>query len=228
VNAIAVFELFVARRYLVAKRRQAIVSVVTVISVLGVAAGVTALIVALAINNGFRQTLQSLLLGATAHVTVLEKQPGSGIEDWADLAAKLKSVPGVASVAPAVYGTVFFAGPLQSTGGVIKGKADGPADGVQLGAKLAQSTGMRPGSRVTIISPQGELTPFGPRPSYFPMRVSGTFETGFYEIDSSWAFTSLDTAQKILATGNVVNAIELQLQDAQQAQAIADGLSTVV
>ena len=76
------FEFFVALRYLKAKRKQAVISVITVISVAGVAAGVMALVVALAVNNGFRNTLQRSLLGATAHVTVMEKQPGTGIEDW--------------------------------------------------------------------------------------------------------------------------------------------------
>ena len=87
------FELFVARRYLRAKRKQAMISVITVISILGVAAGVMALVIALAINNGFRSTLQTNLLGATAHVTVLEKEPGPGIENWRELTAKLQQDP---------------------------------------------------------------------------------------------------------------------------------------
>ena len=79
------FEFFVARRYLRAKRKQAVISLITVISVVGVAAGVMALVVALAINNGFRNTLQKSLLGAYAHVNVMEKEPGSGIENWSEL-----------------------------------------------------------------------------------------------------------------------------------------------
>jgi lipoprotein-releasing system permease protein len=80
------FELFVALRYLRAKRKQAVISVITIISILGVAAGVMALVIALAINNGFRGTLQRNLLGATAHVSILEKEPGYGIENWRALA----------------------------------------------------------------------------------------------------------------------------------------------
>ena len=221
VSTVTVFELFVARRYLTAKRKQALVSVITVISIAGVAAGVMALIIALAINNGFRQTLQGLLLGATAHVSVLEKQPGEGIQNWRELSAKLRGVAGVTQVAPVVYGSVFYSGPMQSSGGILKGIPDGATEGITMGSKLARATGMMPGARITVISPQGELTPFGPRPSYFPMRVAGTFETGFYELDAQWATTSLANAQKVLSTGDVVNSIELKVSDIQQAPQIA-------
>lgn len=229
-GTLSTFELFVARRYLVAKRRQAIVSVITVISIAGVAAGVAALVIALAINNGFRQTLQGLLLGAREHVSVLEKQPGNGIENYRELIAKLRSVPGVKSVAPALYGSVFFAGPMQSAGGVLKGTADRAVakDEAVLGAKLAAQTGMMTGSRVTIISPQGELTPFGPRPSYFPFRVAGTFETGFYDLDATWAFTSLENAQRVLATGDTVNVIELKLDDVRRADEISRTIEPLI
>lgn len=232
------FEFFVARRYLVAKRKQALVSIITVISVIGVAAGVMALIVALAINNGFRQTLQRLLLGATAHVSILEKKPGGGIAGWRSLTEQMAARPDVRSAAPALYGGVFFASPVQSAGGVLKGVPapdedlrpflkEGAFDldsGVVVGAKLARSAGLMLNSRVTVISPQGELTPFGPRPSYFPMKVVGIFETGFYDLDSTWAVTSLSNAQRILAIGDVVNSIELKLDDIEQAGALADAL----
>src|ERR1700737_900331 len=94
------FELFVAGRYLRAKRKQAVISVITVVSILGVAAGVMALIIALAINNGFRGTLQRNLLSATAHVSILEKEPGYGIEHWEALLPKLRALPHVTAAAP--------------------------------------------------------------------------------------------------------------------------------
>ena len=97
------FELFIARRYLRAKRKQVVISVITAISVIGVAAGVMALVIALAINNGFRDTLQRNLLGATAHVSILEKEPGTGIEHWEQLAPQLARIPHVKSAAPALY-----------------------------------------------------------------------------------------------------------------------------
>jgi lipoprotein-releasing system permease protein len=239
------FELFVALRYLKARRKQVVISVITAISVIGVAAGVMALIIALAINNGFRNTLERNLLGATAHVSILEKEPGPGIADWRELAAKLRKLPHVVSVTPSLYGHVFLTGPLQSAGAVLKGIAPGSEGetmgvlrylkegsleglketsglpGIILGSRLAQSTGMMMRSVVTVISPQGELTPFGPRPSYYRFRVAGIFESGFYELDSAWAFTSLKSAQKVLSVADVVNAIELRLDNIELAPEVA-------
>src|SRR5277367_3419481 len=107
------FELFIARRYLRAKRKQVVISVITAISVIGVAAGVMALVVALAINNGFRDTLERNLLGATAHVSILEKEPGEGIENWEKLAPQLAKIPHVKSAAPALYESGYLSGPIQ-------------------------------------------------------------------------------------------------------------------
>src|SRR3981189_3077207 len=108
------FELFIARRYLRAKRKQVVISVITAISVIGVAAGVMALVIALAITNGFRNTLQRNLLGATAHVSIMEKEPGPGIGNWREIVQKVEKVPHVASATPTLYGTVLFSGPIQS------------------------------------------------------------------------------------------------------------------
>src|SRR5262250_3458586 len=96
------FELFVATRYLKAKRRQAFIGVITGISVLGVAAGVASLIIALAINNGFRQDLQQRLLGSTSHVSLLRVQ-SDGIKGWSSLLQRLSKQPHVAAAAPAIY-----------------------------------------------------------------------------------------------------------------------------
>lgn len=230
------FETFVARRYLRAKRKEAVVSIVTVISVVGVAAGVMALIIALAVNNGFRNELQKNLLGATAHVDVLEKEPSTGIENWEALAAKLRNVPHVVAVAPALYSPIFFQGPVLSKGGILKGvdvdlelqttdilhrMQSGSADrlkkqdafpGIIMGSTLARDTGMTLNSVVTTVS-QGEMTPFGPRPNVRKFRVVGIFETGFFQLDESWAFTSLSSAQQALSLPDVVNEIELKLDD---------------
>src|SRR6266853_4744638 len=98
------FEFFVAARYLRAKRKQAVISVITVISIIGVAAGAMALVIGLAINNGFRSTLQRSLLGATAHVMLLEKEPSEGIANWVDLDPQLRKLDHVVRVAPVLYG----------------------------------------------------------------------------------------------------------------------------
>jgi len=241
------FELFVARRYLKARRKEAVISVITAISIVGVAAGVMALIVALAINNGFRDTLQRNLLGAMAHINVQEKEPRNGIENWEALTARIRQVPHVIAAGPALYTPIFFSGPVQSQGGILKGveigaemqisdtlrhlkagsvdrlraAADGGLPGIILGARLAEDIGMLQNSMVRVTSPQGELTPFGPRPSIRRFRVVGIFESGFYEIDDKWAYTSLEAAQQALSLQDVVNQIEVKLDDLNRAPEVA-------
>ena len=239
------FELFIARRYLRAKRKQVVISVITAISVIGVAAGVMALVIALAINNGFRDTLQRNLLGATAHVSILEKEPGTGIEHWEQLAPKLSRIPHVKSAAPALYESGYISGPVSGAGVAIKGvdvrpsapiadtlrhlktgsleglRTSGDLPGIVLGSRLAENIGAVTGKQVTLVVPNGELTPFGPRPSYVRLRVVGTFESGFYDLDANWAFLSLTDAQKAFDLTDVVNSIELMLDDIYQAPEVA-------
>lgn len=248
------FELFVANRYLRAKRKQTAISVITVISVLGVAAGVMALVVALAVNNGFKITLQDSLLSATAHVTVREREAGPGIRDWQRLIPALKAVPHVKSADPGLYGPLLLTGPDRSQGAVVKGvdlatsgglgdtlvhlKQGRIADidatvqgfpGIVLGAKLAEKVGMKLNDVVKVMSPQGDITPFGARPAIYSFRVVGIFESGFYELDDQWAYLSLKNAQKVFSLEDVVNTIEVKLDDPdlapEAAQAIAKILS---
>src|SRR6202035_1013263 len=119
------FELFIAARYLRAKRRQAVVGVITAISVIGVAAGVASLIIALAITNGMRRDLQERLVGATAHVDLM-RIAGDGIREWWPLLAKLRKVPHVTAAAPGLYGQVLISRGARSGGALIKGVV--PAD----------------------------------------------------------------------------------------------------
>ena len=230
------FEAFVARRYLRAKRKEAVVSVVTAISVIGVAAGVMALIIALAVNNGFRNELQKNLLGATAHVDIEPKQYGDGIENWRELIVKLRKLPHVIGAAPALFSQVFVQGPMLAKGAVLKGidvdtelqvadilkhlkagslerlKARGALPGIILGSGLARDTGMVLDSVITITC-QGELTPYGPTSKIQRFRVVGIFESGFFQYDDIWAFTSLPSAQQALSLSDVINQIELKLDD---------------
>ncbi|GGA57453.1 ABC transporter permease [Edaphobacter acidisoli] len=114
------FELFIAARYLRAKRRQAVVGVITLISVIGVAAGVASLIIALAITNGMERDLQSRLIGSTAHVSLM-RVAGDGIRDWRPLLEKLRHVPHVTAAAPGLYGQVLVSRGVRSGGALIKG-----------------------------------------------------------------------------------------------------------
>ncbi len=114
------FELFVASRYLRAKRRQAFVGVITLISIAGVAAGVASLVIALAINNGFRQDLQERLLGSTSHINLLRVR-SDGIRDWQTLMQRLSKEPHVVAAAPAIYEQVLISRGPRARGAVLKG-----------------------------------------------------------------------------------------------------------
>jgi lipoprotein-releasing system permease protein len=244
------FEFFVAARYLRAKRKQAVISVITVISIIGVAAGAMALVIGLAINNGFRSTLQRSLLGATAHVMLLDKD-SEGISNWAELVPPLRKIPHVVNASPVLYGKVLLAGPLgggQAEGAEMKGiPVDSPPEmllhlkqgsfeelknteglpGIILGANLARNTGMMLHSVVNIIPPQGELTPLGVKLVSYKFRVVGIFESGFYEVDAFWAFMALKPAQQVLSVENVVNTIELRLDDIYEAPQVAQAAEKI-
>ena len=240
------FELFIARRYLRAKRKQVVISVITVISVIGVAAGVTALVIALAINNGFRSTLQRDLLAATAPVSVLSKESGEGIEGWQETARKLAALPHVTSASPGLYDNGIVTGPIDNDFVEIKGipagsgaaapgsllhlKAGSLADlpsqpgelpGIIIGSRLAEKIGAVAGKPVKLIIPNGELTPLGVQPSYVRLRVAGVFETGFFDMDAHWCYMALADAQKAYNVGDVVNSIELTLDDIYKSPEVA-------
>lgn len=245
------FEWFVAARYLRAKRKQAVISVITIISVIGVAAGVMALVIALAVNNGFKNTLQRNLLGATAHVSILNRG-SEAIHDYEKLTAKLAKLPHVRRASPALYGPVFITSPVNSSGAELKGvdvnvaepgfdvlrhlkqgsfdalRENGRFPGIILGSGLAENCGAKLNSLVTVISPQGEMSPFGLEPKYLHFRVVGIFESGFYNFDSAWAFTSLKAAQKTFSLNDVVNSIELKLDNPDHAPEVAKECEAVI
>jgi lipoprotein-releasing system permease protein len=244
------FEWMVALRYLRAKRKQTVISVITVISILGVAAGVAALIIALAINNGFQSALQASMLSATAHINILERNPEFGIADWEQLIPKLLKLPHVVSATPGLYGQVAIQGPLVGSGAVLKGVPLGNGAAVPellkhlkagsmdlfdeprhepaivLGSKLAEQNNIPLNSRITVIT-RGQLTPMGMLPGLFHFRVVAFFESGLYDLDSAWAFTSLPMAQRVLDLADVVNTIELRLDDIFQAPQVAKEVEAI-
>ena len=243
------FEVFVAARYLRAHRKQAVISVITVISVLGVAAGVMALIIAMAVTTGFRNTLQRNLLGAMADINVIEKN-NDGIDDWEAMSQRLRRVPHVTAVSPALYMEVFLSGAIQQHGAVLKGVEIGPelavsdmlrhlkagsvdrlrdpaADppGIILGSAMVQETGMTLNSNVDVVSK--EVLPVGIRYKPHRFRVCGIFESGFYDVDVLWAFTSIAAAQRALELEGVINQIELKVDDIDRAPRIARDVEQV-
>jgi lipoprotein-releasing system permease protein len=239
------FEFFVALRYLKAKRRQAAISVITVISVAGVLAGVCALVVALAINNGFRRELEQRLLGATADVTLL-RTANDGIPHYEELAERLSRLPHVVASAPALYEQVLVSSHARAQGVVLKGvdpqretqvgdlltrlkegslaglSQDFPnADPLIVGKELAKSLGVFVGDTVLVTSPQGYLTPLEVVPKFRHFRVVGVFDSGFYDFDASWAFTNLKAAQRLFDLAQVASMIQFKVDDHYQAEAVA-------
>jgi lipoprotein-releasing system permease protein len=238
------FEWFVARRYLRSPHRPAILRLITLFSVVGVAAGVATLVIALSMNSGFRETLQDRLLGVTAHISLT--RPGSGgISNYQALSEKLQQMAGVRSVTPAIYETVLLSFGGQARGVVTKGielqrekksdealqkltsgqldfstDADG-IDGLIVGKQLSDEWNLRPGDYVTLTSPQGRLTPFGLMPRTRRFRVAGVFESGFYDYDENWCFVSLPAAQSLAGAGDIVNVLEFRLTKPELAAQIA-------
>jgi len=237
------FEWFVARRYLRSPYRPAVLRLVTLFSVLGVAAGVATLVIALSMNTGFRETLQDRLLGVQAHISLTH--PGSAIRDYDALAAKLSKINGVRSVTPAAYQTVLlsFGGEAQGVVAkgiepdrekrgdealqkIVAGSADfqpdaNGIDGLLVGKQLADDWRMVPGDFVTLTSPQGRLTPFGLIPKTRRFRVAGVFESGFYDYDKNWVFMALPAAQALAGTTDVVNVLEFRVDRPDHAGEIA-------
>jgi lipoprotein-releasing system permease protein len=242
------FAWMVARRYLRSPNRPAVLRMVTWLAVVGVGAGVATLVVALAMNAGFRSTLQDRLLGVTWHVKV--SRPGAeGIMDYAALTERLGKIPGVQAAAPAIYLTVLMSSGNHADGVVLKGIdpssearhnealehiSSGAADfredanGLQaivIGKLLAEEMELRAGDYVTLTSPTGSLTPFGVMPRSRRFRVSGIFDSGFYDYDARWAFTTLGTVQAMAGVGDVASVIEFRLADADRAQEMATRLA---
>jgi lipoprotein-releasing system permease protein len=284
------FELFIAARYLRAKRRQAVIGVITGISVIGVAAGVASLIIALAITNGMKRDLQERLLGSTAHVDLM-RVSADGIRNWRPLLARLQALPHVTAAAPGLYGQVLISRGARSGGGLIKGvvPADerrvsdllqavrvGSADALDplvestypdvaemdrthqlglgrtqvsearpgapgsvarmeehpdsvaapatppivIGKDLAETLGAAVGDSVLVTSPQGDLTPLGLVPRYQRFQVVGVFASGFYQYDSSYAFTRLADAQRLFSEPDLISVISFKVDDLYRAKGI--------
>jgi lipoprotein-releasing system permease protein len=240
------FELQVALRYLLAKRRQVFISVISLVSTLGVTVGVMALIVALALMTGLQGELQDRILGSSAHVFVYKTK---GIDDYHAEIAKLRALPGVIGAAPAVMGKAMITG-LNHEFIAVKGidpefeasvsevasvltdgsltqlapASDDDLPGIVLGKDLAGKVGSMIGDTVTLLTPQGTLTPMGVMPRQRRFKVVGTFRVGLYDIDSSTGLVGLEPGMRVAGTDRI-DHIEVKLQNAYDAPRIADQIA---
>src|SRR3954466_6679052 len=241
------FELHVALRYLLAKRKQAFISVISAISTLGVTVGVMALVIALALMTGLQQELRDRILGSNPHIFVWKR---SGLVDYRAESEKLRKMPHVVGAAPAILGKALvsaagdqafinvkgidpalepsvtaIAGAMRSGSldALAKEAPDKP-DAILLGADLAAQLGVSMGDEISVLTQQGTLSPMGMIPRPRRLRVAGTFNLGFYEIDSQTGFVTLDVAKRLLGRQDI-DAIQLRLDDIWRAGSISEEIS---
>lgn len=238
------FELQIALRYLLAKRRQVFISVISLVSTAGVTVGVAALVVSLALMTGLQQEMRDRILGASAHIFVWKP---AGIDDFRAELAKLLTVPGVIGGAPAVptkaliksarsegFITVMGIDPQleknvtnlskSMTAGSIDGLVpltDDEFPGILIGKDLASTLGVLTGDTVYLVTPQGSLSPMGVMPRQRRFTVAGTFNLGFFEFDQAYGFVALEAGMRLAGTERV-DHLELKVADLYEAPRIAD------
>jgi lipoprotein-releasing system permease protein len=234
------FELLIGLRYLRAKGGRGFLSLLTVIAMAGMAIGVMALIVVLAVMTGFEDELRSKILGTTSHILVMDAG-GRGIGDPARVLEVARAHPDVRSASPFVLQQVMLSHGDAATGAVLRGidpeaerrelqrrvkqgsLADlaGPEPAIALGRELARTLGAFVGDTITAISPKGAVTAVGTIPKMRPLRVVAIFELGLYEYDSALAYTSIASAQQFAELGGRVSGIEVRLGDVYQARRVS-------
>ena len=237
------FELFIGLRYLRAKGRRGFVSLLTLIAMAGMALGVTALIVVLAVMSGFEEELRGKILGTTAHILVMDVS-GRGIADVERVLPLIRAHAQVRTASPFVLQQVMLSHGEAATGVVLRGidpeasraelgrrmkqgsldGLDGPEPGIALGRELARLLGAVVGDTVTAISPQGAVTAVGTIPKMRQFRVAAVFEIGLHEYDSALAYTSLPVAQQFADLGGRVSGIEVRVADVYRARRVAQDL----
>ena len=238
------FELHIAVRYLIARRKQASISISSFISVLGVSVGVTAVIIALALMTGLQTELRDRVLGANPHIYVW-KQGGIGADYGVEL-QKLRRVPHVVGAAPEILGQGLISAaainaPIQIKGidptlelevtdirralqtgslDALRAKNEEDRDGIILGKDLATKLGAQVGDSVLRMTPHETLSPAGPLPRTRRLRVAGTFSLGLYELDTTFGFVSIEVAKRLFDKPQA-EMVQLRVDDIYAAPAVA-------
>lgn len=239
------FELYIALRYLLARRRQAFISLISVISTIGVAVGVMALLIALALMTGLQQELRDRIVGSAGHIYVW-KLGESGLAEYEVELERLRQVPRVTRVAPVILGQALAttdtgeafitlkgidpnleAGVTEIGSAVSDGSLDalapsgaGTLEGLVIGEGLAAKLGAFVGDEVTLLTPQGRLSPFGIMPRARQFRIVGLFNMGLHEFDTSYAYVRLDVAARLLDRAGP-DFLELKVDDLYAASDVA-------
>ena len=242
------YEFFIGLRYLRAKRKSIFISVITALSIAGVSLGAMALIVVLSVMRGFEDDMKTKILGTNAHIIIL--QQGAAMRHYEEIRQKAQEMKGVVATTPFiftqamltsennVYGILLRGIDPKTAGGVIniektlkQGRLDSlqqeePSSppGIFIGKELAQNLGVLLGDTVIVVSPLGALGPMGTGPPMKKFRITGVFDTGMYEYDSSLAYISLQSAQKFLSMEDTVSGVEVKVQDIYKARQIAQAI----
>jgi lipoprotein-releasing system permease protein len=237
------FEFFLGLRYLKAKRKQAFISVITLISILGVMVGVMALVIVLSVMNGFRADLMSKILGVNSDLLVLNYE--GAFKEYTAIREDVIQIDGVVAAAPFIYSQVILNRAGNVSGAVLRGldpqsggSVTNIADMIRLGSldalatahdglpaiiigsQLSKQIGAYPGDSLTVISPEGKLTPVGRAPNNQRFMVVAIFDSGMYEYDASMAYVSLDAARQLLGIGDRVSGLEVKVQDVYKADQV--------
>ncbi|MFZ7128311.1 MAG: lipoprotein-releasing ABC transporter permease subunit [Desulfobacterales bacterium] len=246
------FELFIGRRYLRAKQKQAFISLITILSTAGVTVGVMALIVVIAVMAGAQNEFRSRILGVEAHAILMRH--GGEFSDYRSVLETVRSSDHVVSAHPFVYTQVMLRSAGGVSGAILKGivpeavdgpagteggralsrlfPADGSADdpmtapGIVLGKELGRKLGVVAGDVVYLISPQGMLSPIGHVPSLKRYRILDFFQSGMYQYDEAYAFVRLEDAQAVMKSGDVVSGIEIRVDDIYRADQVARSIES--
>jgi lipoprotein-releasing system permease protein len=237
--AFSAFERMVAMRYLRARRQEGFISVIAGFSFIGIFLGVAVLIVTLAVFNGFRAELITLILGVNGHLSV--QSQGYTLSNYDALAARVRGMPNVVNVTPLVDGQAMVAARGSSAGAVVKGikpenlkslpiiagrlvagSLDGfEDDAVVIGYRLADQLGVTVGGNITLITPEGAVTAFGTVPRMKTYHVAAVFNVGMSIYDSSFIYMPLEAAQVYFKLPNAVSELEVRLDDPDRAEAMA-------
>jgi len=246
------FEFYVALRYLRARRKQAVVSFVTVISIIGVAAGVAALIIALSLSTGFLEEFQERILAVTSHVNILGTG-GAVISDYEKIIEMIEGENEVVSVSPTTYGQSLLESRLRQEPAILKGidpsrrevvkelldnLTEGDLNGfgevgtpspIVLGHDLAAALGVSVGDFIRSYVLRGELSPIGRMPRSRTFHVQAIFNSGLWEYDANWALIPLAASQEFLnLKGNECSALEFRIKDIDRAPEVAQKLKSLV
>jgi len=243
------YEYFVAKRYLTAKRKQAFISVITFISILGITIGVMALVIAIALITGFQGDVQDKILGSTSHIIIRDYSEG-GLEDYEQLISRVGGVDGVINASPVVLDYGLIIGVVKSQGAMLRGvdfereKESSPwlqdlsmgdlpdpeakRDGILLGRDLSFSIGATVGDRVTVLTSASRLSPMGLLPRMRQFVVTGIFHTGLYDFDSATALVSLRAAQRAFNLENSINLIQVRISNISRASETSEQIKELL